>query len=69
MIAVLVIVVLVGLLLTACDLTEDEAVATVDSMSSSELAGLSATIEALPAAQVAALETAAGGIWIAASDR
>jgi hypothetical protein len=58
-IAIAVIIALVGLLATACDLTEDEAVATVDNMSSSELAGLSATIEALSPAQLAALETAA----------
>jgi hypothetical protein len=57
-IAIVVIVVLVGVLLAACDSTEDEVVATVDSMSSSELAGLSATVEALPPAQVSALETA-----------
>ena len=58
-IAIVVIIAFVALLATACDLTEDEAVATVDNMSSSELAGLSATIEALSPAQVAALETAA----------
>jgi hypothetical protein len=63
-IAILVIVAFVGLLATACDLTEDEVVATVDSMSSSELAGLSATIEALPPAQVAALETAAAAYGV-----
>lgn len=50
---------LAGLLLASCDLTEEEAVATVESLSPSQLAGLSATIEALPPAQIAALETAA----------
>jgi hypothetical protein len=56
---ILALVTLVALLLASCDLTEDEIVATVDNLSASELAGLSATIEALPPAQVAALETAA----------
>jgi hypothetical protein len=43
-------------LLIGCDLTEDEVVGTVDSLSSSALAGLAATVEALPPDQVAALE-------------
>jgi hypothetical protein len=47
---------------SACGLTDDQvqsAVATVDNMSSSQLAGLSATIEALPDGQVQALATSA----------
>jgi hypothetical protein len=46
-------------IVTACGLTEDQVVATVENLSASELAGLSATIEALPQAQVDALATSA----------
>ena len=47
------------LLLAACDLTPEQAVGTVDNLSASQLAGLSATIEALSPAEVAAIETSA----------
>lgn len=49
-------------IVTACGLTEQEvqqAVGTVENMTSSELAGLSATIEALPQSQIDALATSA----------
>lgn len=56
------ILVIIVFLLAACDLSPeevDQAAQTVESLSASQLAGLAATIEALPPAQVAALETAA----------
>jgi hypothetical protein len=58
-ITILLLVAVAALMLASCDLTPEQAVATVDSMSASELAGLSATIEALSPDQLAALESAA----------
>lgn len=61
-------VVLVTVILAACDLSPEqvqEAVATVDSMAPSELAILSSTIEALPEEQIAAVATAAAAAGFA----
>ena len=56
------ILLLAGVFLAACGLTPqqvDQAVATVENMSPSELSNLSATVEALPSGQIVAAETAA----------
>ena len=53
---------LISILLAACGLSPEQvqqAVATVDNMSASELAGLASTVEALPPEQVAAVATSA----------
>ncbi|UCC50609.1 MAG: hypothetical protein JSV68_16035 [Anaerolineaceae bacterium] len=53
---------LISIVLAACGLSPEQvqqAVATVDNMSASELAGLASTVEALPPEQVAAVATSA----------
>ncbi len=58
----LIILVLTSIMQAACDLTPeqvDQAALTVESMSPSELAQLSATVEALPSERIVAAETAA----------
>lgn len=60
--SILLLLLILGLMLAACGLSPaqvQEAVSTVDNMSSSELAQLSSTIEALPDEQVAAVATSA----------
>ncbi len=57
--AVATLVLLASALLSACDMTPEQVVATVEGLSASELAGLSATIEALPPQDLAAVEQAA----------
>lgn len=60
--SILLLLLILGLMLVACGLSPaqvQEAVSTVDNMSSSELAQLSSTIEALPDEQVAAVATSA----------
>ena len=52
----------IGMIMSACGLSPaqvEQAVATVDNMSASELANLSTTVEALPPEQIAAVATSA----------
>jgi hypothetical protein len=64
-IILLISLLLIALLAAACGLADEEIVATVDNLSSSQIAGLSATIEALPPQQQQILEDMAVSAGIA----
>lgn len=61
-VSILLFLIIMGMVLAACGLSPaqvEQAAATVDNMSASELANLSTTVEALPPEQVAAVATSA----------
>ena len=71
-VSMLLILLLVGVMLAACGLSPaqvEQAAATVDNMSASELANLSTTVEALPPEQVAAIATSAAAAGYANAER
>jgi hypothetical protein len=62
--SMLILTALVAIAVAACDESPEEIAATVEQMPASELAGLSATVEALSADQIAALKQAAASAGV-----